>query len=238
MIGFGICVGSQERADRWARPGIERSGDPSSPLLVRTGQRSICAAYNSILEEASGWDLDALVLIHDDVELRDGALGNKLRSLFADSSVGVVGAVGARNVRSLAWWEGQCRGRAPDTFRPNDYGGGTHEADTVDGLLLALSPWAMRNVRFDQTHFGRFHGYDADYCFQLRAHGRTVLVTDLDLYHHTKGGYGNHLAWKQADMMWQRKWRYSPATPGDRLRWQLLYRVLGIKRALRAASRR
>ena len=30
---------------------------------------------------------------------------------------------------------------------------GTHDVDTVDGIFLALSPWAVRNLRFDAKNF-------------------------------------------------------------------------------------
>ena len=39
----------------------------------------------------------------------------------------------------------------------------TGEVDTVDGFVLALSPWAVRNVRFDES-LGQLHGYDFDFC--------------------------------------------------------------------------
>ena len=46
----------------------------------------------------------------------------------------------------------------------------TGEVDTVDGFVLALSPWAVRNVRFDES-LGQLHGYDFDFCLQVRAAG-------------------------------------------------------------------
>ena len=45
------------------------------------------------------------------------------------------------------------------------------EVDTLDGQLLVLSPWAVRNVRFDESLL-LGHGYDLDFCLQVRAAGR------------------------------------------------------------------
>ena len=52
------------------------------------------------------------------------------------------------------------------------------EVEVVDGFLLVLSPWAVRNVRFDET-LGLGHGFDFDYCRQVRAAGRKVVAADL-----------------------------------------------------------
>jgi 2-polyprenyl-3-methyl-5-hydroxy-6-metoxy-1,4-benzoquinol methylase len=87
-----------------------------------------------------------------------------------------------------------------------DFGGGTHDVDTVDGLMMVLSPWAVRNLRFDDARFTGFHGYDADFCFQARRAGRRVVVDDIDVIHHTKGGYGDEQAFRRSDDAWRAKW--------------------------------
>jgi hypothetical protein len=126
--------------------------------------------------------------------------------------VAVVGAIGARGVTSLAWWEGKGFGRAIETRGVVDFGGGSHDVDSVDGLLMALSPWAARELRFDDQSFTGFHGYDADICFQARAAGRRVVVEELALVHHTKGGYGDMAAFKRCDSAFRAKW-FGAAAP-------------------------
>ena len=85
-------------------------------------------------------------------------------------------------MRSIAWWEGSVTW-ASSIHRYGEQGGGevpaswnggeqpadarTGEVDTVDGFLLALSPWAVRNLRFDES-LGLLHGYDFDFCLQVR----------------------------------------------------------------------
>jgi hypothetical protein len=235
MIGFGICVGPTENLEHFARPGIVASGEPASPVFERRRQRSIALAYNSILVEAADQDLDALVLIHDDVELRDPDLGKKLRLLFSDPEVALVGAVGARRVNSLAWWWGDCFGRAPDNLSRNEFSTGVHEVETIDGMLLALSPWAVRTLRFDSSNYPAFHGYDADICMQARALDRKVVVADIDMFHHNKGGGEYEWRWHQANMVWQRKWLRPPRSRVDRLRWQVRYQTIGPRYAMKRA---
>ena len=77
----------------------------------------------------------------------------------------------------------------------------------LDGLCLVLSPWAIQHLRFDESAFDGFHGYDSDICLQARAAGRRVRVTDLPLMHHTHGGYGDAAAYARASAAFAAKWR-------------------------------
>ena len=116
----------------------------------------------------------------------DRAFCSKLREGSRDPDVGVVGCAGAVGVRSMAWWEGSITW-ASFNHRYEEFGGGESprtrggegaaalramgEVDTVDGFLLALSPWMVRNVRFDESLGQLLHGYDFDFCLQVRAAG-------------------------------------------------------------------
>ena len=57
------------------------------------------------------------------------------------------------------------------------------EVDTLDGFLLVLPPWTVRNVRFDES-LGTLHGYDFDFCLQVREAGRKVITADFRAIHH------------------------------------------------------
>ena len=50
--------------------------------------------------------------------------------------------------------------------------------------MLALSPWVVRNVRFDESLGHSLHGYDFDFCLQVRAAGRKIATADFKLIHH------------------------------------------------------
>ena len=59
----------------------------------------------------------------------------------------------------------------------------TGEVETLDGFVLVFSPWAVRTIRFDES-LSRFHGYDLDYCLQVREAGRKVVTADFRAIHH------------------------------------------------------
>jgi GT2 family glycosyltransferase len=203
MIAFGVPVTRSEDYVRWAAPGIERAREPDSAVFVNSSPGSIFRAYNLLLDQsAEHGDLEALALLHQDVEIVDEDFCPKVREVFSDPDVAIVGCVGARDARTMAWWEGAVTW-ASFTHRYYEHGGGilpafamspndaqplpafahTGEVDTLDGFIMVLSPWAVRNLRFDET-LGQFHGYDYDICMQARALGRKVMTADLKVWHH------------------------------------------------------
>ncbi len=206
MFVFGICIGNEEKYLQYARPGLELSIRPGDLVIELRNQTSIHHAYNRILDHAQGLaDLEAVVLLHEDLQILDTHFRTKVIRSFEHPNVGVVGAIGAINVSSLAWWEGEIRGvLAESRFQvQGDLLEG--EVDTVDGALLCLSPQVTQKNRFDENYQG-FHGYDADLCFSVRASGRTVFVTTFDLFHHTKGGYGDVASYLFNNDLFLEKW--------------------------------
>jgi SAM-dependent methyltransferase len=219
MIAFASCIGSEDKYRTIAVPGLRRAAEPDSLVAEVTTDSSIFTAYNEVLDAvADRDDLEALVLLHEDVEIVDPDLCAKLRAALADPKVAVVGVVGARGVTGLAWWRGECFGRVAETRGVIDFGGGSHEVETVDGLLMALSPWAVRNLRFDEQTFDGFDGYDVDLCFQARAAGKRVMVAPLDVVHaHSRAGMSRSAAdgkadaaddsaYARAESLWRAKW--------------------------------
>ena len=222
MFAYGVCVGRAAKYRAYAKPSLKKFA-AGSPVLVRRHQSSIFEAYNSILDEARELpDLEGVVLLHEDVELR-GRVDEVLRRELADETVAVVGAIGGRGVNGVRWVRSdETFGYAPDSYwGENDHGRGDHDVDIVDGLFLALSPWAAANLRFDEATFSGFHGYDADICMQARAAGRRVRVAELPLFHHTKGGFGDVAEHRRVDDRFRKKWDI----PREPLRHRLRQRV-------------
>lgn len=207
MISFGVCIGNEETYKSHAFPSISMVAEADSVLLTSRDNASIFEAYNEMLAYLAGKDdLEALILLHEDVELKDPHLLEKVRASMKQPRAGVTGVIGATGVTSLAWWEGQGRGRCDETRGLIDFGGGDHEVDAVDGLFMALSPWAVRTVNFDTQRYSGFHGYDVDYCFNVRQAGGRVAVADIELFHHTKGGFGDEAQYRRCNEIFVEKW--------------------------------
>ncbi len=201
MIAFGSSITDPPTYGRCAEPGIRLAAEADSVVIANAAAGSLFRSYNFIIEQAAKLDgLEALVLIHQDTEIADSEFCAKVRAALADPEVGLIGCVGAVDVRSIAWWEGSVRW-ASFRHQYGESGGGAIEAftwaqdgrppyaqlgevDTVDGFLMVLSPWVVQNLRFDETLGGQLHGYDLDFSLQVRESGHKVITADLKAIHH------------------------------------------------------
>lgn len=226
MIAFGISVAEGEAYRSYSQPGVELAKEPDSQVYVFAAVGQVSRTYNLLLDTAARHeDLEALVLVHSHTQIADPDFCGKVRRALSDPDVAVVGAVGATGVRTIAWWEGaiSC---GPVTQRYQEYGGGElpafswkervpapREVDAVDGLLMVLSPWAVRSLRFDES-LALGHGFDIDYCLQARAAGRKVVTADLELVHHQSLELlEDDFVWMEAHIHFSEKWQ--GRMPGD-----------------------
>ncbi len=223
MIAFGSAITKPDVYRQVAEVGIRLAAQPSSEVIAMPSVGSIFASYNALLEQAANHDdLEALVLVHQDAMIVDEHFCETVRDALRDPDVGVVGCVGAIGVRSIAWWEGSVT-QASFLHRYPEHGGGDlpafswawdeappyariGEVDTLDGFILALSPWAVRNLRFDES-LGQFHGYDCDFCLQVRAAGRKVVTADFRAIHtHALQPFDDPEPWIAAHIKLAEKW--------------------------------
>jgi hypothetical protein len=223
MIAFGCPITRPEVYRLNAERGIRRVAESDSEVFALPSQGSLFHNLNLLLARAAPReDLEALVLVHQDAELIDPDFCARLRRALADPQVGVVGCVGAIGVRSIAWWEGSVA-QASFVHRFAEHGGGdlpafswdwetappyarVGEVDTVDGFVLALSPWVVRHIGFDES-LGRFHGYDFDLCLAVRAAGRKVVTADFRAVHrHALQPFDDPEPWIAAHIAIAEKW--------------------------------
>jgi hypothetical protein len=223
LIVFASSITDPDVYRRCAEPGIRLAAEPDSEVIANAAAGSLFRSYNLILDSVAGRDdVEAVVLLHQDAEIADPEFAAKLRHALAGPDVGVVGCVGAIGVRSIAWWEGSVTW-ASFVHRYGELGGGdlpafswngadvpayarTGEVDTVDGFVLGLSPWVVQNIRFDES-LGQLHGYDFDFCLQVRAAGRKVVTEDFKvIHHHSLDLVSEPETWIQAHMRVAEKW--------------------------------
>lgn len=186
--------------------------------MRRHGYDSIQEPYNEMLAEAAAEDdLEAVVLFHQDVSIEDELFLDKVRALLAASEeVAVIGSAGAVDIPAgLAWWEGSCRGHTESPVmvpggNVETYARGNFEVEAVDGMLLVLSAWAARELRFD-PNLAPLDGYDIDICLQARARGRRVVVGDFQIAHYAQRDFLDHRRWVGAAVSLRRKWALDPA---------------------------
>ena len=223
MIVFGCPITNGRLYETYAGPGIRRVAEPDSEVLAYQSGGSIFRAYNALMEQAAKRDdLEALVLLHQDSELVDPDFCPKIRKALRDPEVAIVGCAGAIGPRNISWWEGLVPW-ASFAHRYEEMGGGeipglswhadrvptyatTGEVDVIDGFIIVMSPWAVRNLSFDES-LGQLHGYDLDICLQAKAAGKKVVTTDFRaIHHHSLDLIGDQEAWVTAHMRIAEKW--------------------------------
>lgn len=236
MFAFGVAVTDDEIFRDFAGPGIELASEPDTTALVYGAVGSIFRSYNMLLDRAAGLagfdDLEGFVLIHQDAGIEDADFLPKVRQALSDPDVAIVGCAGAVDVRSIAWWEGSVTW-ASFTHRFDEYGGGEipalswvpdqlpvqaklGEVESVDGFVMAFSPWAVQNLRFDETIGGALHGYDFDICMQARQAGKKIVTADLRVAHHHSLKLITEVeAWIETHIKLADKWHHVVPMPTD-----------------------
>jgi hypothetical protein len=183
MIAFATAITDREAYERVALPGIRRAAEPDSAILTRSGRDSIQQPYNEMMDEAATLPgLEALVLLHQDLELTDDSLPRRVRSVFDDPRVGLMGPLGGRISKPHCWlWPDQAFGTVDPHVLPPVVG--SEQVDALDGALLVLAPWVVSGLRFGPPADGRFHGYDVDIGFRVGAHGGKVICHHVPCVH-------------------------------------------------------
>lgn len=202
MIIVGVCVsGTGERFRTVCEPALLQALAPEDRVLALSGDtRGIPDVYNTVLETArTEPDCAGVVLLHDDVRIVDWSFRAKVLAALAEPQVGVIGVVGGRGLVDARWWNArETAGRVFESRYLQDLGAPRADVDVVDGLFLALTPSAFRQVTVD-ADLPQFHGYDVDICLQARDLGLRVVVRQIELLHLTKGGFGDESAYAQAN---------------------------------------
>ena len=163
---FGCCVqGDGERFRQRTELDIAAIARQEDVILTLSGDDlGIGAVYNRFIAEARiTVGCEALVLVHDDLEIRDVDFRARVVGAFGDGDVAVVGAIGGSGLSSIDWWDARTvAGRADET---------------------------RRFIAFDVVVDPEFIGYDIDYRLHARTARYRVVVRPFDVCHSAKGEY-------------------------------------------------
>lgn len=208
MVVFGVAVTDRELFEAIAQPSIRRVAEPDSVVLTRHDRDSIQEPYNEFLEQASRYSsLEALVLLHQDLELLDDSLLRRARPLLSEPGVGLIGAFGGRRVPPHYWSEAETLfGRAVTPTVDFHHSAGAHEVEVVDGQLLVVAPWVVRTLRFSEALAADFHGYDVDFSMRVRAAGGRVVCDDVPYCHRMARPWSDPVAVRRAGWEVAKMW--------------------------------
>jgi hypothetical protein len=172
-----------------------------------SGQSDIAVAYNTILDAFADKGFDAVILLHDDLEITDPDAEAKFLAALAEPDVGLAGVAGGGSSCGLAWWNAQPVGHQLTDVMDIDFGKRSGNVILLEGSILVFGPQAIKSLRFDENVRG-FHGYD-EIAMQACAAGMRVMVADVDTRHHTRMGFKSpesQADWLRGDAYFRRKW--------------------------------
>lgn len=209
VLVIGCCFGGNgEKLKGQTHQKIKSIMGPDDVFVAVPGTSGICNAYNKVLKIARNTTgCKTVVLLHDDTEINDPKFREKILNAINEGNIGAVGVVGGSELTSLAWWKSKKTiGKIHESRGTIDFNTTSGDVDAIDGLFMAISQTAFRKFEFDEENFPKFHGYDVDYCLTLRNSGLRVVVRPIDLFHRTKGGFGNAKEFLEANTVLQNKW--------------------------------
>lgn len=165
--------------------------------------RSLAEGYNRGAARAQG---ELLIFSHDDVEIVSSDLPGALAR--ATATLDVFGVVGTSRVVS-AYWPAAGHPYLHGWLTQPDPGSGkfyvgvfgvdgpiSARLQGLDGMFFAAKRSVVDSVRFDETTFDGFHGYDMDFSFSAHLAGFRVGTTaEIALIHASGGKFGE--AWSQ-----------------------------------------
>lgn len=206
---FGTCVGSWEKYNTYVAPQAVKH----TAVCTRFDQATnISTVYNDILTVARDkLPIDVLVLLHDDLEIVDDDLREKIEKAFTDEDVVLIGVAGGRGVHGLTWWDHSPIGHQWLGDQLIDFTQREGEVDGLEGSIMILSRWAIENLTFDES-FGGFYGYDCDLPQQVVRAGKKVKVVDIDTVHHSQLGFKTpalRLQFGETNSKFKAKWGFS-----------------------------
>lgn len=204
-VGYGTHVGSWDKLPRYIGPWVDAKG---RPLIALYDWPSLASAYNRILDAYKGKGYDAVILVHDDLEITDQAAEDKFLAVLGED-VALVGVAGGGPF--LRWWDYTPIGHQMTDSGLINFGHRAGDVDMLEGSIVVFSPWAVENLRCDERYTDFRSGWD-DVCLHARAAGKRVVVVDVDTHHHTTVGWKSpeiEARFVESELMFAEKWAHS-----------------------------
>lgn len=167
-------------------------------MFFPENKESLPVVYNRMLEVAKKDDYDALIFVHDDVQIEHNPIP-KLSKLFTSYDiVGVAGCSEAKiehpalwHLMGGGWTGGKLHGAVAhgneQQKHMTSFGPYPHRVLMIDGVFMALNRNAIEKASFDESNPAGFHFYDLDFSFNAHKIGLKVGVGDIYINHQSPG---------------------------------------------------
>ena len=189
-------------------------------VVRKNNKENIGKHYNKILDMAVKEKYDAVVLMHDDIQMDDYGWPNKLEEAFKEYDI--VGLAGAKQMevkQPALWhlmskqedWSGAVAHPANDKqiFMTN-FGPTPQRCLVLDGLFLAIKVSSLKpEVRFDEDIPAIAHHYDIDFCLQANKHKLKLTTWPIWVIHKSPGLSEQDKTFSKSEKYFIDKWTRS-----------------------------
>ena len=172
--------------------------------------------YNECMELYS--HKDAIIFIHDDVDIINCDLDYQLTEAFKQYDVvGVAGCVNPKIIEKNLWhWMASdiknCRGIAghpydEKSFHVTAFGPTPSRVAIVDGVFIAINPKKINGsgTKFDEQF--TFHHYDIDFSLTCNRNGHKIGVYPILINHQSPGLKDFNQTWNDSNQKFITKWK-------------------------------
>ena len=223
MISIIICSRKPDIPDNLRENIKDTIGSDYELIVIDNSQNkySIFSAYNEALKIASG---DVLCFMHEDIFFHTKNWGREVENYFnIYPNAGMVGVVGTHYLTNLpaAWWDTEIRsGQLLQGTTNNgeyriigldawlDYNKTPTEVVSVDGLWMCFQRKVFSLIRWDDSLFSGFHGYDTDISLQVWNAGYEVHIFWGVLIEHKSIGVTGVDFINSLDLLYK-KWKHN-----------------------------
>lgn len=190
---------------------------------------SICSAYNEGVRRAKG---DILCFMHEDILYHTKRWGLKVAEYFVQyPQAGLIGVAGTHYLSSIpsGWWDAElnsgniiqgytddgCYQTRTDSwfqFKTNPT-----QVIAVDGVWMCMLRSVFDKVKWDDTIFNGFHGYDIDMSLQVWTADNEVHIIWEILIEHKSQGKLDETFFKNYKSLWEKWHSVFPMIKGVKL---------------------
>lgn len=218
MISLVICskIG---RLSSELRKNIEESIDVEYEIVLIDNSKGIYSIFSAYTEGVKRSSFPIVCFMHEDILYKTKGWGNSVLKCFEDKTIGLCGVIGSSLMLDIAscWWSTdyavgriwQRRGTESyvTAFKERELENlGKIDVVTVDGVWFCVRKSLFPDIGFNESFYGKWHGYDLDVCMQvLQAGYRCVVLSDVKIEHFSTGVLGKE--WIDALCFFQNKWK-------------------------------
>jgi Glycosyltransferase like family len=200
MISIVVCS-LHENLLKQLKDNIAQTIGVSFEVLVWQNKEAalgICEVYNRVATNAS---FPFILFLHEDVSFDSINWGKNLIDFFHnDKHLGLVGVAGSRyKAKSFSgWYTGKNEidvysvihknGEQTDVLKNVNNKQNRQPVVCIDGVFMMCRKEVWQEVKFNEDLLKGFHFYDIDFSVRVAEKWQVMVVSDVELVHHTTGG--------------------------------------------------